>query len=132
MILVALASVVAAGGWALHRGPGGDGDGLGLGLAGGVPPVVVASTIASGAATEAPPPAATTAVSAPHAHPAVTVRYTFDGGITGQVMDGGGRLPLRVRKAGGELSTLPHGAGGRHPIREPDSDPPESPGHAES
>jgi hypothetical protein len=106
MLLVALSSVVAAGGWALHRGPHSDSRAEDV-----APATHSATAFASAAASvpEAAPPAV--AASGPGAHPAVHVRYTFDGGITGQVLDGGGRLPLRVRKAGGELSTVPHAGG---------------------
>ncbi|MET7417926.1 LamG-like jellyroll fold domain-containing protein [Dactylosporangium sp. NPDC005555] len=45
------------------------------------------------------------------AHRATGIRYSFDSGIIGPVLDGAGRLPLRVRKAGGDLSTVPHNGG---------------------
>lgn len=68
--------------------------------------------------TPAPAPPSSAAVpteaghpSAPGARSATAVRYTFDDGVAGQVQDGSGRLPLRVRKAGGELSTVPHAGG---------------------
>ncbi|MEV4507728.1 LamG-like jellyroll fold domain-containing protein [Dactylosporangium sp. NPDC049525] len=104
MILVSVASVVAAGGWALRRGSDGDSLAESVSPAGSAP----ASTVASSKVEAVP---STAAASAPHVRPAATVRYTFDGGIAGQVMDGGGRLPLRVRKAGGELSSVPHAGG---------------------
>lgn len=105
MTLVAVTLVVAAGGWALRRGPAGQAE--------SVPPSVLpsgrapASAVVSAAATatEAGRPVA----SGQPAHPGV--RYTFDAGITGPIVDGAGRLPLRVRRAGGELSTVPHAGG---------------------
>lgn len=108
MMLAALASVIAATGWTLHRGRDAAGDGLGQSAPPAVSPgaAAVASTIVPGAATV---PRAT--ASGQGAHPASAVRYAFDGGITGQILDGAGRLPLRVRKAGGELSTIPHAGG---------------------
>ncbi|MFF5231260.1 LamG-like jellyroll fold domain-containing protein [Dactylosporangium sp. NPDC000521] len=39
------------------------------------------------------------------------LRYTFDSGITGPVLDSAGRLPLRIRRAGGQLSAVPHAGG---------------------
>ncbi|GAB3867252.1 LamG-like jellyroll fold domain-containing protein [Dactylosporangium cerinum] len=93
--------MVAAGGWALRGGPTGQAEPL--------PSALASSPLPSPAApgVEAVHPAAPPPVT----HAAPGVRYTFDGGIAGQVQDGSGRLPLRVRKAGGELSAVPHGGG---------------------
>lgn len=110
MIFVALASVVATAGWALHGGR----DPEGAGFTASAPPATGPGTAV---ASTAPTPAATTEVvpltppSAQGAHQVSAVRYTFDGGIAGQVLDGAGALPLRVRRAGGELSTVPHAGG---------------------
>ena len=105
MMLAAVTLVVAAGGWALRRGPAGSaGPAPSPALSSGRAP---ASAVVSGAATatELVHPVA----SGQPAHPGV--RYTFDSGITGPVLDDAGRLPLRIRRAGGELSTVPHDGG---------------------
>ncbi|MDG6101181.1 LamG domain-containing protein [Dactylosporangium aurantiacum] len=102
MTLAAVTLVVVAGAWALRREPAGTAPPPAA--ASGRPP---ASAVVSGAATvtQAVQPAA----SGQSAH--AGVRYTFDGGVTGPVLDGAGRLPLRIRSAGGELSAVPHAGG---------------------
>jgi hypothetical protein len=104
MILAAVTSVAAAGGCAGRAGSPAQGD----------PPAATpgASAGSTSSAPDSPPVAAATeAVPQAAAAQAAAVRYTFDGGIAGQVLDGAGRLPLKVRKAGGELSTVPHAGG---------------------
>lgn len=103
MVLVATASVVAAGAWALHRGPDGQAEGL--------PVVVFDRPVPSVAATPSPTVEATPPSAAASTAASAAIRYTFDGGITGPVFDGSGRLPLRIRTAGGSLSTVPHAGG---------------------
>ncbi len=106
MIAVALASVVAAAGWALHRGDPAPSVGSG---ASAPPAPTSGAAVASTAAVplvEADPSVVVASRPGPQA-----VRYTFDGGLAGQVLDGAGALPLRVRKAGGELSAVPHAGG---------------------
>ncbi|WP_432983366.1 LamG-like jellyroll fold domain-containing protein [Dactylosporangium sp. CA-233914] len=45
-------------------------------------------------------------------HGDITVRYTFDNGLSEPIGDAGGRLGLRSRRAeGGELSAVPHDGG---------------------
>ena len=107
--VVAVVVWVAVAFWVGHRGTGAGSETLPTEPAGpvaGTP--VVASAEPQGVATPSPGP--TTLKSAPRS--GTTVRYTFDGGLATEVVDGSGRLPLKVRKvAGGDLAAVPHDGG---------------------
>ncbi|MER7009082.1 LamG domain-containing protein [Dactylosporangium sp. NPDC000555] len=66
------------------------------------------SSSAPAAASSAPPQTSASAQSKRE----ITVRYTFDDGLAGDVSDVDGRLPLRVRRVeGGDLASVPHNGG---------------------